>query len=120
MYGAGLSGKTLFIALQYFLLVSLFAQTGSANHDHDHKTPEPPQLSFLYTLYAECKPDLMRPDTGPRGIRAAIPIVGGNFTGPHLSGIDAHPYPHHDALDAFSLPQNACRHHWPLLTLKLR
>lgn len=25
---------------------------------------------------------------GPHGQRKAIPIVGGNFTGPHLSGTD--------------------------------
>lgn len=25
---------------------------------------------------------------GPHGQRKAIPIVGGNFTGPHLSGMD--------------------------------
>jgi hypothetical protein len=48
--------------------------------------PLPPQLSFLYTAYVYCKGTLMNED-GPHGIRRAIPIVGGNFTGPRLSGM---------------------------------
>ncbi|KAF3392548.1 hypothetical protein F1880_008718 [Penicillium rolfsii] len=50
------------------------------------KDPEPPKLSFLYTAYAECDPNLMSQVAGPHGIRSSIPIVGGNFSGPHLSG----------------------------------
>jgi hypothetical protein len=50
------------------------------------KTPEPPKLSFLYTAYAECDPNFMSQVAGPHGIRNSIPIVGGNFSGPHLSG----------------------------------
>lgn len=50
-------------------------------------TPSPPALSFLYTAYAQCAGNLMETD-GPCGIRKAIPIVGGNFTGPRLSGKD--------------------------------
>jgi hypothetical protein len=49
-------------------------------------TPEPPSLQFLYTAYVECDGNLMTEVAGPHGIRKAIPIVGGNFTGPHLSG----------------------------------
>lgn len=63
------------------LSIALLAQIGMAI-----KTPEPPKLSFLYTLYAECDPSLMSEVVGPHGIRSSIPIVGGNFSGPHLSG----------------------------------
>ncbi|PYH44759.1 DUF3237 domain-containing protein, partial [Aspergillus saccharolyticus JOP 1030-1] len=48
-------------------------------------TPKPPALDFLYTVFVECTNTLML-STGPHGIRKAIPIVGGNFTGPRLSG----------------------------------
>ncbi|KAH8422382.1 DUF3237 domain-containing protein [Aspergillus melleus] len=47
--------------------------------------PSAPGLSFLYTAYVECKGNLME-EHGPHGVRKAIPIVGGNFTGPRLSG----------------------------------
>ncbi|KAL4881618.1 hypothetical protein BJY04DRAFT_188458 [Aspergillus karnatakaensis] len=47
--------------------------------------PSPPELSFLYTAFVHCRGTLMNED-GPRGTRRAIPIVGGNFTGPRLSG----------------------------------
>ncbi|PLB46469.1 hypothetical protein P170DRAFT_477349 [Aspergillus steynii IBT 23096] len=47
--------------------------------------PSAPGLSFLYTAYVECKGNLMEA-AGPHGIRRAIPIVGGNFTGPRISG----------------------------------
>jgi hypothetical protein len=64
------------------LAIALLTQIGVAT-----KTPEPPKLSFLYTAYVECEPNLMSTVAGPHGIRKSIPIVGGNFTGPHLSGI---------------------------------
>lgn len=47
--------------------------------------PAAPALNFLYTLYAVCGNPIYRTE-GPRGIRTAIPIVGGNFTGPRLNG----------------------------------
>ncbi|KAE8374207.1 hypothetical protein BDV26DRAFT_296206 [Aspergillus bertholletiae] len=47
--------------------------------------PAAPDLNFLYTAYVKCEGTLME-SRGPHGIRKAIPIVGGNFTGPHLSG----------------------------------
>ncbi|PYI13643.1 hypothetical protein BO86DRAFT_442146 [Aspergillus japonicus CBS 114.51] len=47
--------------------------------------PPAPALSFLYTAYVECTATLML-SPGPHGTRKAIPIVGGNFTGPRLSG----------------------------------
>ncbi|KAL4811295.1 hypothetical protein BDV18DRAFT_129070 [Aspergillus unguis] len=51
-----------------------------------------PELSYLYTAFVHCKETVMS-DDGPRGTRRAIPIVGGNFTGPRLSGI-VNPMPH--------------------------
>lgn len=48
--------------------------------------PAAPKLSFLYTAYVECEANLMDSSIGPHGQRKSIPIVGGNFTGPHLSG----------------------------------
>ncbi|KAL1584225.1 hypothetical protein WHR41_06781 [Cladosporium halotolerans] len=49
--------------------------------------PEPPAppLTFLYTSYVHCRDALYR-SPGPLGTRTAIPIIGGNFTGPRLSG----------------------------------
>jgi hypothetical protein len=67
-----------------FLAIFLLTQIGMAT-----KTPEPPKLSFLYTAYVECEPNLMSTIAGPHGIRASIPIVGGNFSGPHLKGTRA-------------------------------
>jgi hypothetical protein len=53
----------------------------------NNSIPEPPApgLTFLYTSYAECKNRLYT-SQGPRGLRTAIPIIGGNFTGPRLRG----------------------------------
>lgn len=52
------------------------------------ETPATPGLAYLYTAYVHCTGNLMEPVTeGPHGLRKAIPIVGGNFTGPRLSGI---------------------------------
>ncbi|GAB7338562.1 hypothetical protein MBLNU457_5306t1 [Dothideomycetes sp. NU457] len=47
--------------------------------------PPAPALNFLYTLYCVCGNPIYRSE-GPRGIRTAIPILGGNFTGPRLNG----------------------------------
>lgn len=47
--------------------------------------PEPPALSFLYRAYVVCAPSIYETE-GPYGIRKAIPIIGGNFTGPRLRG----------------------------------
>ena len=47
--------------------------------------PTAPALDYLYTAYVTCTPALYR-SAGPRGVRTAIPIVGGNFTGPKMSG----------------------------------
>jgi len=47
--------------------------------------PPAPALNFLYTLYCVCANPIYKTE-GPRGIRTAIPILGGNFTGPRLNG----------------------------------
>ena len=50
-------------------------------------TPEPkaPSLTYLYTAYVVCATNIYEAQ-GPYGIRKAIPIIGGNFTGPRLHG----------------------------------
>ncbi|KAH7350976.1 hypothetical protein BKA65DRAFT_549959 [Rhexocercosporidium sp. MPI-PUGE-AT-0058] len=47
--------------------------------------PKSPRLSFLYSANATLGPTINYGD-GPRGNRVAIPIIGGTFTGPKLSG----------------------------------
>lgn len=73
-------------------LVSLasLAVLGSTQNTSIPAVPEPPApgLTFLYTSYAECQNGLYT-SQGPRGIRTAIPIIGGNFTGPRLRGLVA-------------------------------
>jgi len=51
------------------------------------KVPEPtaPALEYLYTAYALIEPGIYS-SQGPRGIRTALPIKGGNFTGPRMNG----------------------------------
>ncbi|KAL4864747.1 hypothetical protein BDV12DRAFT_8609 [Aspergillus spectabilis] len=61
--------------------LAIFSSQVSARPDK----PTAPALQFLYTAYVECTNTLME-SNGPHGIRKAIPIVGGNFTGPRLSG----------------------------------
>ncbi|GAA5977345.1 hypothetical protein JCM10908_004947 [Rhodotorula pacifica] len=48
--------------------------------------PTPPQLKWLYTAYAYCPADVLKGLLTPAGIRKAIPIIGGNFTGPGING----------------------------------
>ena len=70
--------------LQRILSLASLALFTSAQNT---SVPEPPApgLTFLYTAYAECENSLYE-SQGPRGIRKAIPIIGGNFTGPRLRG----------------------------------
>lgn len=51
----------------------------------DATIPTAPGLDYLYTAYADCEPSIFTSQT-PKGFRTAIPIVGGNFTGPRLKG----------------------------------
>ena len=57
----------------------------------------PPTFTPLYTAYAYILNSVYS-GQGPRGIRIALPTVGGNFTGPDISGtlrliIENKPYP---------------------------
>ncbi|KAF4314176.1 hypothetical protein GTA08_BOTSDO00414 [Botryosphaeria dothidea] len=47
--------------------------------------PAAPALEYLYTALVDCEPRIFTSQT-PKGLRTAIPIVGGNFTGPRLNG----------------------------------
>jgi hypothetical protein len=69
-------------------LASCFSWLPTSTATH---IPVAPKLSFLYTAYVECEGNLMDTTVGPHGQRKAIPIVGGNFSGPHLSGEDNTP-----------------------------
>ncbi|EOD51025.1 putative nucleoside-diphosphate-sugar epimerase protein [Neofusicoccum parvum UCRNP2] len=42
-------------------------------------------LSYLYTAFVDCAPGIYETQ-GPKGLRTAIPIIGGNFTGPRMNG----------------------------------
>lgn len=63
-----------------FQAVSAMAQTWTSNATE----PVAPKLGFLYTAYVECAPRIAY--HGPFGIRNVIPITGGNFSGPVMSG----------------------------------
>ncbi|KAK4540497.1 hypothetical protein LTR36_009135 [Oleoguttula mirabilis] len=74
----------------HFKISSLLAIVALATSTHSYSNPTPeeppaPGLTFLYTSYADCLNAIYHTQ-GPRGIRTTIPIVGGNFTGPRLSG----------------------------------
>ncbi len=47
--------------------------------------PKPPALTYLYTVNLT-SPAPINVGAGPRGIRQVIPISGGAFSGPKLSG----------------------------------
>lgn len=49
------------------------------------KTPAAPGLTFLYSLNCTLAPPIPV-GGGPHGTRLVIPIVGGTFSGPRLSG----------------------------------
>jgi hypothetical protein len=74
--------------LQKVLSLASLALFSSAQNTSIPTVPEPeaPDLTFLYTAFAECENSLYE-SQGPRGIRKAIPIIGGNFTGPRLRGL---------------------------------
>ena len=47
--------------------------------------PTAPALEYLYTAFALIEPRIYS-SQGPKGIRTALPIKGGNFTGPRMNG----------------------------------
>ncbi|KAF2216406.1 hypothetical protein CERZMDRAFT_93701 [Cercospora zeae-maydis SCOH1-5] len=74
--------------MQFGILTSLCAVAASAAAQTvlpPKTAPAAPGAVWLYTAFVDCENSLFEMQT-PRGIRTAIPIVGGNFTGPHLSG----------------------------------
>jgi hypothetical protein len=81
--------------LQHLLSLLSFATFGGTQNTSIQAAHEPlaPGLTFLYTSYAECQNGLYATQ-GPQGIRTAIPIIGGNFTGPRLRGLLAKLSPH--------------------------
>lgn len=48
-------------------------------------TPAPPGLTYLYTLNCTLEEPYLI-GAGPRGYRVALPITGGYFNGPRMSG----------------------------------
>ncbi|KAK4888678.1 hypothetical protein LTR27_012464 [Elasticomyces elasticus] len=70
-----------FLASTCLLTIGSFAQQTPSSYS----PLAPPGLTFLYTSYVECL-NRIYTTQGPRGLRTSIPIVGGNFTGPRLSG----------------------------------
>ena len=51
--------------------------------------PAPPGLTYLYSLNCTLAASLPV-GAGPHGTRTVIPIVGGTFSGPRMSGIQPH------------------------------
>lgn len=47
--------------------------------------PTAPGLDYLYTAFVDCEPRIFTSQTS-KGLRTAIPIIGGNFTGPRVNG----------------------------------
>lgn len=66
-----------------FLMSFLAAFTPWTNAQN--ATPTAPGLTYLYTLNCTLAPAI-NIGYGPRGNRVAIPITGGYFNGPKLSG----------------------------------
>ena len=66
------------------LLLSLSAAVSASQHA-DKKPPAAPGLTFLYSLNCTLAPPILV-GAGPHGSRVVIPIIGGTFSGPKLSG----------------------------------
>jgi len=69
------------MALFNYLLVLLLSVVARATDP----TPPAPGLTFLYTSFVTIATPIDL-GVGPHGDRLTIPITGGNFTGPRLSG----------------------------------
>jgi hypothetical protein len=68
------------------LFISLLLSTALA-FGHA-KTPAAPGLTYLYSLNCTLA-DPVLVGQGPHGTRVVIPIVGGSFSGPKLSGMSS-------------------------------
>ncbi len=66
------------------LLLS-FSAAACASQHVDPKPPAAPSLTFLYSLNCTLAPPVLV-GAGPHGSRVVIPIIGGTFSGPKLSG----------------------------------
>ncbi|AEO67596.1 26b93eb9-0beb-4bf3-b428-2f1ddc3b0f6f [Thermothielavioides terrestris] len=64
-------------------LLCFFASAASAAKHA--KTPAAPGLTYLYSLNCTLGPSIAV-GSGPHGTRTVIPITGGTFSGPRLSG----------------------------------
>ncbi|KKY28168.1 putative scytalone dehydratase [Diplodia seriata] len=73
------------LLLPTFFLLATFALLSPTQAAVPPPPPAAPALSYLYTALVDCTPRIFTAQT-PHGLRTAIPIVGGNFTGPRLSG----------------------------------
>ncbi|KAK6436875.1 hypothetical protein LTR95_006932 [Oleoguttula sp. CCFEE 5521] len=74
--------------MRYTSLLALCSVASATVPSTQHRHPSQPQapgLEYLYTAYVECLNNIYN-SQGPRGIRTAIPIVGGNVTGPRING----------------------------------
>jgi len=74
----------LFKALSILGVCLLASSVNSTSLVQDE--PPAPGLVFLYTLYADCAQGI-QVGNAPKGARTIFPILGGNFTGPRLSGV---------------------------------
>jgi hypothetical protein len=69
--------------MRFFSTIALLV--GAASVQAQNITiPPSPGLTFLYTAFVICDTPIQY--EAPNGGRQVIPIVGGNFTGPRLSG----------------------------------
>lgn len=66
-------------------LTSLLCLTASAVSACAQNTPAAPSLTYLYSLNCTLGAPI-QVGGGPHGSRVVIPIVGGTFSGPKLSG----------------------------------
>lgn len=72
-----------------FSLTALFSALAPWALAQNATTPSPPGLTFLYTLNCTLGTTIDI-GYGPRGHRVAIPITGGYFNGPRMSGKPSH------------------------------
>ena len=72
------------------LLLAISAVASDFAFD-DATTPKAPGLTFLYSCNATLGPSINY-GAGPKGQRVAIPITGGTFSGPKMSGSSNIPF----------------------------
>lgn len=76
----------MFSRVLFFVsLLAAFTPWTLATTNSSGKTPAAPGLTYLYTLNCTLGTAIVI-GPGPVGLRVAIPIIGGYFNGPKLSG----------------------------------